>query len=855
MHNLLQHFPSVLNLEKAPHYDLTSLNLKEMILIGAALREVAGTAKRKEEIGETLSKHLYQTLTIGKSKDPACAFVQFFHTECYSLLSPDCRAAAEKLIPKKKIKKNSLCMCLHANEGMNGKWNDLLWRKCHTLPLDSHLFTVRFQVLSQLVSLLQLERKRISGQWAGNFKVLHITNLAEIPYYQKHSKFIASLGIRSAVAFGGLLPSGKMFAFVLYLRTEIPARVSKLFEVLALNVRMALLPFDKPVRFGKNRHKGTALDPELMSLLQLLQAHEQAVFTQCAYMESALENLEYKATDLQQSQDRLFGQTLFLQSVLERLSEAIFIADNTGRMLMINQKTEEILGIGLSPQDPSVWSKTYGVYLKDKVTLCATDDLPLVRAIKGFETRDEILFIRNEARPNGLWVNVNGVPLGDAEGNLRGGLVVVRDVTEEMASQKRLAAQFAVSHALENSETIEEVNRKILTGIGEAFGWDAGALWYVSKSEDCLECAQWWQAAHTRLDAFGQATRSLRLEEGEDIPGRVWQNKMLAWTADLSQSNSFRRIRWALDHNLRGVVAFPVQVSSKILGVIEFFATEIRPMDARALEMLEAAGMQIGQFVQRKRAEKTVVEQHAQIAALSRLIAMGEIATSVAHEISRPLALIYSDSHKLQKISEKSELPTQQRAHQVAATIGENVERIKTVMHSLLDFAKGSENDPLEKATLGRLMQEVLDLCRYRFETHSIDLLVTAEPADISLECRTAQIRQALAGLLENAYDAVKKLAVKWVKVDAREKGSFVEIRITDSGKGIKPEAREKLFTTFYSTKAPGTGRGVGLRSAREIAEKHGGTLVIDTENPNTSFVLSLPKTSLISEVGLKEAA
>ncbi len=78
--------------------------------------------------------------------------------------------------------------------------------------------------------------------------------------------------------------------------------------------------------------------------------------------------------------------------------------------------------------------------------------------------------------------------------------------------------------------------------------------------------------------------------------------------------------------------------------------------------------------------------------------------------------------------------------------------------------------------------------------------------------------------------------------MQAEDRGSHIEMRISDVGPGIPPEVADKLMTPFFTTKPPGQGTGLGLSIAQLIISEHGGTLTLDRSAPNTSFVISLPK-------------
>jgi hypothetical protein len=103
---------------------------------------------------------------------------------------------------------------------------------------------------------------------------------------------------------------------------------------------------------------------------------------------------------------------------------------------------------------------------------------------------------------------------------------------------------------------------------------------------------------------FEMLSRVMTLARGIGLPGRVWKSGESTWIQDVVEDANFPRSRAALQEHLHGAFAFPVRWDSTVLGVLEFFSREIRKPDEDLLQMFTAIGSQIGQFTERKRAEK-----------------------------------------------------------------------------------------------------------------------------------------------------------------------------------------------------------------------------------------------------------
>src|SRR5262245_35799598 len=149
-----------------------------------------------------------------------------------------------------------------------------------------------------------------------------------------------------------------------------------------------------------------------------------------------------------------------------------------------------------------------------------------------------------------------------------------------------LAVGYAAARALADSATIAEATPRILQAICEALGWDHGALWSVDWKANVLKCAATWHRPDARIDEFEAASRRTTFTSGVGLPGRVWEQGVPAWIADVVDDPNFPRAPIAAREGLHGALGFPILFGGRTLGVLEFFSRQIREPDERLLEML-----------------------------------------------------------------------------------------------------------------------------------------------------------------------------------------------------------------------------------------------------------------------------
>ena len=135
--------------------------------------------------------------------------------------------------------------------------------------------------------------------------------------------------------------------------------------------------------------------------------------------------------------------------------------------------------------------------------------------------------------------------------------------------------------------------------------WQMGALWRVDPRWNLLRCISTWHSPSADLTEFEATTKKRTFQPGVGLPGLVWNSRQPQWI-HTQEAQNFPRVAMAARAGILSGVGFPVMTGSEVLAVLEFFSTETQPPDAEILEMFGALGSQIGQFIERTRAEETL---------------------------------------------------------------------------------------------------------------------------------------------------------------------------------------------------------------------------------------------------------
>ena len=248
-------------------------------------------------------------------------------------------------------------------------------------------------------------------------------------------------------------------------------------------------------------------------------------------------------------------------------------------------------------------------------------------------------------------------------------------------------------------------------------------------------------------------------------------------------------------------------------------------------------------ITERRRAEEQIEAQRIQLVSSSRLAALGMMAGGVAHEINNPLTIIHALAEDLlYRVKEDGYVPLEILVQDVDRIL-QTAKRIAKIIKSMRHLAKDGSHDKPLPAPVARIVDEVLEVCREQFKSHSIELFLPGIDPDLQVCCRETQIAQVLLNLLQNAFDAVMEQPgeKKWVRLGISVRDGSLVLSVTDSGPGVPPKFKTKIMEPFFTTKAAGKGTGLGLSLSRTIVEEHGGELELTEENGHTCFSFRLP--------------
>jgi signal transduction histidine kinase len=318
---------------------------------------------------------------------------------------------------------------------------------------------------------------------------------------------------------------------------------------------------------------------------------------------------------------------------------------------------------------------------------------------------------------------------------------------------------------------------------------------------------------------------------GESVAGYVIRTERPLAIGDLRHDGRFVISSLLQSHGVVSSLIVPLVGQHRPLGVLGVHGQRPREFSREDIAWLEVLGSLLAGSVERR--TRAVAENDQKLLRAEQMMALGQVAAGVAHELRNPLTSIKGLVQVNERDLEDRGMPVED-----LAVIEHEIRRMERTLQTFLDFARPPKPDR-RRADIAEIINRVLSLAGGRARKQQVALHLLHPDAPVLAEVDEDQIQQLLLNLVLNALDAMPQGG--HVEIELRQpQDGLLEILIRDTGPGIAPQILPKVFETFVSSKE--TGVGLGLPLSRRIAEDHGGSLAAyNLPLAGACFVLRLP--------------
>ncbi len=396
----------------------------------------------------------------------------------------------------------------------------------------------------------------------------------------------------------------------------------------------------------------------------------------------------------------------------------------------------------------------------------------------------------------------------------------------------------SVTEAVSRSLDLNEVLQKSVVALTHVTGHEIASLHVVSSDGKSL-LLRGERGLSTRLREVNQV-----LPMGQGLIGRVAASGRVRRVDEASRAPDLLPAARAIvgSDGIRGFVCVPIHARHRILGTLSLGRQTDERFTNEEVALLECTADQIGLALDNARLYSETRRQldelrrsQSDVVRAERLAAVGELAGGVAHEINNPLMIILGQVHLLLQTQDH-----EATLHGLRVIDGAT-KRAANIVRELVLFA---ERSPLRRARCKVTDQiyKVLALHQSRLETSKITVQTDFEAAS-EIWADANQLQEALLHLIQNAEQAMfASHGGGTLTIRLKPAGDGVRIEIADDGPGVPPDDLPRVFNPFFTTKAPGEGRGLGLSICHSVVSEHEGRLWAENRPEGGAlFVMELP--------------
>ena len=232
-------------------------------------------------------------------------------------------------------------------------------------------------------------------------------------------------------------------------------------------------------------------------------------------------------------------------------------------------------------------------------------------------------------------------------------------------------------------------------------------------------------------------------------------------------------------------------------------------------------------------------------ASSEQLKAFSEMVSQIAHEINNPLTVITSRSQLLKQTLDFKKPISDENLIQYLDKIQAQSGRIKKIVEAMRMLTSYTAPDKYVERSINSIMHEAYSKVQSNLEENRIEYIFNKNAPERIIRCNPSELVQIFVNLFNNSIEALINTPLPRIEFSYEEDSRAIHFHFSDNGPGISQEIISKIFRPFFTTKAGGATRGLGLSIVRNIARSYGGDIRLEAERGKSFFNISLSKKSI----------
>lgn len=517
-----------------------------------------------------------------------------------------------------------------------------------------------------------------------------------------------------------------------------------------------------------------------------------------------------------QAEEALAQEQFLINALMNNLSDHVYFKDLESKFIRNNRS--HALSFGLDDPDQVIGKSDFDFFTEQAARQAFDDEQTIIKT--GLPILKEEKLTRKDS--SDAWFSAIKMPLRDFDGNIIGTFGISRDITGRKRSELESLALFEITKGILSTNNLDELLKLIHNSIGK-----------VVYAENCFVALYNERTGLFNFPYFVDKIDSMPLPTSmvKSCSAYVFRTvKPLLLSQKIFESLVEQNEVELVGSNSPSWIGIPLQTFSKVIGVLVLQDYEKENVYSEGdVRFLTSIGNQIAIAIERKKAEEEIKLKNELLQAINA--EKDKFFSIIAHDLRGPLSAFVAAT---QIITDEIQTMSIEEIKDITDSMKTSATNIYSLLENLLEWSRlrrGGLNFVPEKLNLKKKIAECINVLNESARKKGIGIEITI-PDEMEVIADSHMFETVIRNLVSNSIKFTTSGGI--VNVTSSYNNNSVEIKIRDSGIGMSPELKSKLFQINEKTSRPGTegelSTGLGLLLCKEFIEKHNGKIWVESE-------------------------